>query len=325
MQTARTKRQFRELTRSLANSSLARQGMDGRRLPAAKIMHVVARQQRRDTAAGFMILGIFLLYIVSMLLYAFVIDPFESDFYTYIPFLKDWIAERSLQFPVLLVANLVFLIPVVLVIRLSMRQHLDERLLKAIVYLAVEFDRWKRDGPTSIRLQSDILSALDMCASRAQELPRLFILIGDDRTRDELNIRAVGIAKQFREYKIWITMPIETTKRDLGERIARSMYLVHARKWYELDALAVTINQRVNLLHRIGWIAVFLVLAGGLVYLVIKQPELGGTATVLTSLLSLGIVIVLAKLGVTISSLQQASEASAALESKLKAGGSEKL
>jgi hypothetical protein len=181
------------------------------------------------------------------------------------------------------------------------------QILAQLSYLSLELD-WLDREPFNVRRQRVVMRRFESCAQIIERYPRVFHLARGDEDGIVISRACVGIAAQFRRYKVWVAMPVETTSTDLVEIVAETIHLVWRRKWSELGSVEVTINNRINLLHRLGWLLSAGVLVVALVYVAYNQSALGAAGSTISSILALVIVFVLSRLGVNISTLQQAAD-----------------
>jgi hypothetical protein len=143
-------------------------------------------------------------------------------------------------------------------------------------------------------------------------MPRSYGGFEVSRSNAIIGKRAIGIAEHFRQYGVWVAFPEPATYSDLLVEFLRHVKLVALDRWYELPSAEVQINLKTNRLERIMLTIAVVILFAGLLALAVFQGKLGLSGTLASSVLAIIIVLVLARLGLSISSLQQAAEAAKA-------------
>lgn len=269
-------------------------------LTASRMVRSVAKFQKVELRNYSLVLILILVY-VGLTTFAYA-SPFTSLFGQYYP-----ISVIALQ----LAAVAYFILRT----RQIMRFRSMSGILRQLIYASVELDRWAAKQ-FAIRRQRVVMRRFESCARIIERYPQAYAIRREYTSPIAVSEACLRVAAQFREYKTWVAMPISTTSDDLADRVAEAIVLVIRGEWPSLRATDATINKRANLLHRLGWIALAGVLIAFLVFIAFRQAEFGATGSILSSVVALIIVFVLSRLGIAITTLQQAADVASKMQPK---------
>lgn len=191
------------------------------------------------------------------------------------------------------------------------RIRVKERLLAQLLDLLFTMERNQNHWEATY-CQQLLSSRIERCARLFEQLPRSyggFHVNGSDAI---ISRRAVGVATHFRQYGLWVAFPGPFTYTDLIAEVRLHYIGVASNHWYDLPSAEVEINLRTNRVERLVLWLLVVILFAGLLALAVFQAKLGLSGTLASSVLAIIIVLLLARLGLSISALQKAADAAKA-------------
>jgi hypothetical protein len=185
------------------------------------------------------------------------------------------------------------------------------RLAAAVLALTADLEmnaaEWR-----SPRMQRHTNRQIELCGRLFEQLPVVYGAYAVSSSKAAVAVRAQRIAQHFRSYAIWLAFPQDFTFTDLVHAFAGAFHHLANGTWFEIPGDDYTVNIRANRRERIALGAVACVLFAGLLVLSIFQSRLGIAGSLASSIVAIVIVLILGRMGLNFTTLQQAANAAAA-------------
>lgn len=258
-------------------------------------------KRRRRLALKFLV--VLLVLIVAEALVIFILPGFRKQVVEWRPDSGSLVVMSVMSISWMVIAVVQF---VKIAKRLSPGGMLVLRVLETATMLEAMPESWSRHdfARTLCRQFNRCAAAMDRFGQSLYWRERA---IGSK----EIAERTSRISAQFREYKLWVTIPGPFTYTDLVFRLSRAVTLFVDGKWYLLDMYdGPSVPKRKEPLKNLLWTLALVLLVGTFAFVLWQQRNLGFGAAPALILLTLIIMNILSKFGVTAASLQDAAEIS---------------